>query len=473
MGFAQRSRDDGGLGLAPHQAAGVVGNLMSESGGTLTPWGPTGDNGSAWGTAQWRGDRLSGLKSFAEENGLDHRSVDAQQRWMRREFDTTEGKSYAALNAAKTPEEAATAMNRHYERSADNTGQREANARSLMERFGGSTPALSYARTGAPVADNTQPALSSAAQVGDGVLDPGVAYGGGMRPQSRFGDTMDGITRAMATLASGTNPEQSAAMTAGLKEELAGRVANSRDSGSYTMHVDPKTGMVYKINSKTGRLTQAQGQEPQDPAAEAYKTSEAKRFSELNGTIAADAQKSQASLGSVDTLRGLLKSPDVMQGPGAETANSLKKIGNTYFGMDFKGVAESDTAVALMNKMTQESRNLNGGMPGSLSDRDLKFLEAANPSLNKSPEANQRILDIYEKLHRTAIDRNAARIEYTKGGKQLDDNFNTLQQKTWADKHAPDNAAFKAEQAVPAAAAVPAANLKPIKTSTGVTWTRN
>jgi hypothetical protein len=471
MGFAQRSRDDGGLGLAPHQAAGVVGNLMSESGGTLTPWGPTGDNGSAWGTAQWRGDRLSGLKSFAEENGLDHRSVDAQQRWMRREFDTTEGKSYAALNAAKTPEEAATAMNRHYERSADNTGQREANARSLMERFGGSTPALSYARTGAPVADNTQPALSSAAQVGDGVLDPGVAYGGGMRTQSRFGDTMDGITRAMATLASGTNPEQSAAMTAGLKEELAGRVANARDSGSYTIHVDPKTGMVYKINSKTGRLTQAQGQEPQDPAAEAYKTAEAKSWAEKNQKIQTDAQGSQAALGNIDTARAALSDPNVYQGSGGESVQKLKKLGQA-FGFDVQGVNNGDVAQALLTKMVQESRALNGGMPGSLSDKDVQFLKDANAGLGKTPEANQRILDIYSKMHNANLEREALRSQYVAGGKPLDEGFNKVVADNFKNKHAEANAAYKAELAAPAAA-VPAANLKPIKTSTGVTWTRN
>lgn len=137
MDFAQRSRDDGGLGLAPHQAAGLVGNLQNESGPDVQPWGPTGDNGSAWGTAQWRGDRLDNLKSFAADNGYDHRTVEAQQAFMRHEFDTSENSSYKALQASKTPEEAATAVNTQYERSADRSGNRERAARQLYSAASG------------------------------------------------------------------------------------------------------------------------------------------------------------------------------------------------------------------------------------------------------------------------------------------------------------------------------------------------
>ncbi len=175
MGFAKRSRDDGGLGLQPHQAAGLVGNLQNESGSSVPAWGPTGDNGSAWGTAQWRGDRLDNLKSYAADNGLDHRTVEAQQAFMRHEFDTTENSSYKALQAAQTPEAAATAVNTQYERSADRSGNRERAARAIMDgptaidaAMGRTRPSSGAApRTGsqamsyaAPDPNATQPALN-------------------------------------------------------------------------------------------------------------------------------------------------------------------------------------------------------------------------------------------------------------------------------------------------------------------------
>lgn len=100
--WAQQPREQGGLGLAPHQAAGIVGNLVHESGQDLSPWGPTGDNGTAWGTAQWRGDRLARLKQLPN-----YQTVEGQQAFMREELDGSENKAYRALQAAKTPEEAA------------------------------------------------------------------------------------------------------------------------------------------------------------------------------------------------------------------------------------------------------------------------------------------------------------------------------------------------------------------------------
>ena len=171
MGFAQRSRDDGGLGLQPHQAAGLVGNLQNESGSGVPAWGTTGDNGSAWGTAQWRGDRLDNLKRYSADNGLDHRTVEAQQAFMRHEFDTSENSSYKALQAAQTPEAAATAVNTQYERSADRSGNRERSARQLYDGTDGLTAidnamgrtrstgsqAMAYA---APDPNAVQPALN-------------------------------------------------------------------------------------------------------------------------------------------------------------------------------------------------------------------------------------------------------------------------------------------------------------------------
>jgi hypothetical protein len=134
--FARKPLDQGGLGLTHEQAAGKVANLQAESGKNIAPWGVTGDNGTAFGAAQWRNDRFANLQKFAADRGLDYRSTAAQQAFMRHEYLGSENRAYKALTAAQTPGQAATAINRYYERSADNTGGRESNAERLARTLG-------------------------------------------------------------------------------------------------------------------------------------------------------------------------------------------------------------------------------------------------------------------------------------------------------------------------------------------------
>ena len=142
--FARRPADQGGLGLSHEQAAAKVANLQAESGRDIKPWGVTGDQGTAFGAAQWRYDRFNNLQKYAADRGLDYRSTEAQQGFMRHEYLGTpaegagggsERRAYSAVTAARTPEQAASAINRYYERSADTTGKREANAALLAARL--------------------------------------------------------------------------------------------------------------------------------------------------------------------------------------------------------------------------------------------------------------------------------------------------------------------------------------------------
>ena len=57
-------------GLSGQQAAGVVGNLMTESYNEIRPdaFNPEGGGQGAYGIAQWRGSRLDALNKFAEAN---------------------------------------------------------------------------------------------------------------------------------------------------------------------------------------------------------------------------------------------------------------------------------------------------------------------------------------------------------------------------------------------------------------------
>lgn len=103
-------------GLTPVMAAGVLGNLHGESG-----FNPTigGDNGTSFGLAQWRGDRLTALKNLASTTGRDWRDPEVQLDHLVAELKGPEARAHQALQAARTPGEASDAFMRHFERPAE------------------------------------------------------------------------------------------------------------------------------------------------------------------------------------------------------------------------------------------------------------------------------------------------------------------------------------------------------------------
>lgn len=99
-------------GLTAQQAAGIVGNLVHESGGMNTR--ALGDNGSAYGLAQWRGDRREALGAFARSRGTDQSDFTTQMEFMWKEMQ--ERGDLARVQAQSTTAGAAEAFARHYER---------------------------------------------------------------------------------------------------------------------------------------------------------------------------------------------------------------------------------------------------------------------------------------------------------------------------------------------------------------------
>ncbi|CAB5220361.1 hypothetical protein UFOVP235_47 [uncultured Caudovirales phage] len=97
------------LGYQPHQAAGIVGNLMAESGPGVSPTIP-GDKGKAIGIAQWRDSRRQELMRFAAKGGMDPHALDTQVKFLDSELRTTERSTLDAINRSSTPQEAATAF---------------------------------------------------------------------------------------------------------------------------------------------------------------------------------------------------------------------------------------------------------------------------------------------------------------------------------------------------------------------------
>jgi len=95
------------LGYSPIQAAGIVGNLIQESGPSLDT-DIAGDQGTSHGIAQWRGDRFRALQQYAG-NG-DWRDLDTQIRFLDHELRTRETSAYGALQNAQNVDEATAAF---------------------------------------------------------------------------------------------------------------------------------------------------------------------------------------------------------------------------------------------------------------------------------------------------------------------------------------------------------------------------
>ncbi|WP_213775433.1 phage tail tip lysozyme [Bradyrhizobium sp. dw_78] len=94
-------------GYSPIAAAGIVGNVVHESGVDPTA---VGDNGTSGGLAQWHNERLTALKAFAAAQGKPVSDLQTQVDFIDHELHTTEAGTLAKLQAATTPEDAAGAF---------------------------------------------------------------------------------------------------------------------------------------------------------------------------------------------------------------------------------------------------------------------------------------------------------------------------------------------------------------------------
>lgn len=109
-------------GWAPHQAAGIVGNLQAESGASLRT-DAVGDGGKAYGIAQWHPPRQ---ENFRKAFGKDIRrsTFEEQLKFIQWELENTEKVAGQYLKSAKTAEEAAWLFDQYYERSSGQHRQR-------------------------------------------------------------------------------------------------------------------------------------------------------------------------------------------------------------------------------------------------------------------------------------------------------------------------------------------------------------
>lgn len=121
------------MGFTASAAAGVVGNLVQESGLRTDA---IGDNGTSGGLAQWHNERLDALKRFASARGKKWTDLDTQIEFLAEEMRTSYADTYAKMQSAELPEIAGQIMTDEYEipdPASANYAQRQANARAAYE----------------------------------------------------------------------------------------------------------------------------------------------------------------------------------------------------------------------------------------------------------------------------------------------------------------------------------------------------
>lgn len=141
----------GGLGMSDENIAGILGNVQAESGfnpGIVQGGGSGGDNqamlgqvggsGHAIGLFQWDSGRATALVKYAIAHSKPWSDVDLQLQFL---FGGDGANSDIARgmvsNPMGSPEQAAEYWNRTWERSADTSGARAANAKAWFARIGG------------------------------------------------------------------------------------------------------------------------------------------------------------------------------------------------------------------------------------------------------------------------------------------------------------------------------------------------
>ena len=121
------------LGWSKEQAAGIVGNLIQESG--LNPES-IGDGGTSGGIAQWHNERWEALKDFAAARGTDWTDYDTQLEYLDYELKHNERAAGDALRLSGTAEGSAQIFSDMFERPAAEAANNEGRRANAAEVYG-------------------------------------------------------------------------------------------------------------------------------------------------------------------------------------------------------------------------------------------------------------------------------------------------------------------------------------------------
>lgn len=121
-------------GWSAAAAAGIVGNLVQESGLRTDA---IGDGGTSGGLAQWHNERLEALKRFAAARGKEWTDLDTQIDYLDHELRTNESEAGDKLRNVQDAAEGASVFMREFERPEISTANEEQRVANAMVVYGG------------------------------------------------------------------------------------------------------------------------------------------------------------------------------------------------------------------------------------------------------------------------------------------------------------------------------------------------
>lgn len=168
----------------------------------------------------------------------------------------------------------------------------------------------------------------------------------------------------------------------------------------------------------------------------AWDTESAKLFAKRYDDISAGANNAQQMMGMYDLAEQALNS-GVRTGMGAEAELTMRQMG-AAMGMDTdpQKLSGGELIRAVQNRMALTMRSPDGGMgmPGALSDRDIKFLKDSQVGIDRSPEGNRRMLESFRAMEGRKIDIARLADEYVNENGRLDSGFNRMVRE-WAESN--------------------------------------
>lgn len=135
------------------------------------------------------------------------------------------------------------------------------------------------------------------------------------------------------------------------------------------------------------------------------------------------ANQASNLMNQLDTLEALR--PQAITGAFAGTRTDLANIANSL-GISVEGLEASQAMRAIVNQLALSIRDPEGafgGMPGAVSDRDIRFLLAAVPNLTQTDEGFQLSLDFMRRMARRQQEMAALANQYLDENGRIDPSF--------------------------------------------------
>ena len=200
--------------------------------------------------------------------------------------------------------------------------------------------------------------------------------------------------------------------------------------------VDSKTGKVSVAPKEILDQAQAAGGATIDynnPAVKKFLEDQGKSASDLVSDLYKKDLAADAALVDLSSLEDAARK--IYTGKGGEAVQVLRQFLAPLGITAREDAAAGELLQSITNKMAIQARQLFGGMPGALSDRDMKILLSTQPSLSNTREGNMMIIDMQRKLYKRQKDiANLAR-EYQKKHGYVDLDGFTAVVKDFANKN--------------------------------------